>query len=161
MRFTNKICFMLVLFLALAAGCSKAETTSEVKTLNAQAVQDIIAQAKGKVVVVNFWATWCPPCRAEIPDLIELRKKFSDDDLMMIGVSVDSGVDAVKEFMGKEAEFNYPIYFADSDVAGFYRIESIPRTLVFNPAGEKVFDKSGSFPGSMFEVYINKLLKDR
>ncbi|MBI9112726.1 TlpA disulfide reductase family protein [Maridesulfovibrio ferrireducens] len=161
MRFTNKICVMMAMVLMLAVGCSKAETTGEVKTLNAQAVQDVVAQSKGKVVVLNFWATWCPPCRAEIPELVELRKKFSDDDLMMIGVSVDPDVADVKEFMSKDAQFNYPIYFADSDVGSFFKLESIPRTLVFDTKGKKVFDKSGSFPGSMFEAFINKLLKDR
>ncbi len=161
MRLTNKAFILLAMIVMLAAGCNKAETATDVETVDSKAIQDVIAKAKGKVVVLNFWATWCPPCRAEIPELIEIRKKFSDSDLLLIGVSVDPGVDAVTEYMSKDVEFNYPIYFAGSDVASFFSIESIPRTLVFNTEGKKVFDKSGSFPGEMFENFIKKLLQEK
>lgn len=161
MKIFNKAILLLVLSLALLAGCNKAETAEGVQTINAQGVQDIIAKSKGKVVLVNFWATWCPPCRAEIPELIELRKKFSDDDLVIIGVSVDQDSDAVNEFMQKGAEINYPVYFAADDVGSAFRIQSIPRNMIYDPAGQRVFDKEGSYPGEMFERYINKMLKDR
>lgn len=161
MKNFNKISVVMALMLLLIVGCNKAETASGVENINAQAVQDLIAQNKGKVVVVNFWATWCPPCRAEIPELIELRKKFSDDELVMIGVSVDADIAAVNKFLESEPKFNYPIYFADDDVGSFFRIQSIPRTMIYSPQGKRVFDKEGSFPGAMFENYIKKLLKDR
>lgn len=156
-----KFSVLLTLFLVLAAGCNKAETAEGVETINAQGVQDIVSGNKGKVVLINFWATWCPPCRAEIPELIELRKKFSDDELVMIGVSVDADSDAVDKFVLKGADFNYPIYFADQDVGSYFRIQSIPRTLMYDTQGKRVFDKEGSYPGAMFENYIKKLLKDR
>ncbi|WP_421903806.1 TlpA family protein disulfide reductase [Maridesulfovibrio sp.] len=161
MKIFNKISILIALLLVLAAGCNKAETAEGVDTINAQGVQDIIAKNKGKVVLVNFWATWCPPCRAEIPELIELRKKFSDDDLVMISVSVDQDSNAVDEFMLKGEKFNYPVYFAAEDVGPAFRIQSIPRTMMYDPAGQRVFDKEGSYPGAMFERYINKMLKDR
>ncbi|ACS81706.1 TlpA family protein disulfide reductase [Maridesulfovibrio salexigens] len=161
MKIFNKLSILIALLLVLVAGCNKAETAEGVDTVNAQGIQDIIAKNKGKVVLVNFWATWCPPCRAEIPELIELRKKFSDDDLVIIGVSVDQDSAAVDEFMLKSAKFNYPVYFAAEDVGAAFRIQSIPRTMLYDPAGQRVFDKEGSYPGTMFERYINKMLKDR
>ncbi|WP_320173862.1 TlpA disulfide reductase family protein [Maridesulfovibrio sp.] len=161
MKMFNKLSVLIALLLVLVAGCDKAETAEGVDTVNAQGIQEIIAKSKGKVVLVNFWATWCPPCRAEIPELIELRKKFSDDDLVMIGVSVDQDSDAVDEFMLKNEKFNYPVYFAAEDVGASFRIQSIPRTMLYDPAGQRVFDKEGSYPGAMFERYINKMLKDR
>ncbi|NDV27203.1 TlpA disulfide reductase family protein [Desulfovibrio sp. JC010] len=167
MKIFNKISILTVLLLALVAGCNQAETAETsakakgVEMINAQGVQDVISKNKGKVVLVNFWATWCPPCRAEIPELIGLRKNFSDDELVIIGVSVDQDSDAVDEFMLKEAEFNYPVYFAAEDVGAAFRIQSIPRTMMFDPAGQRVFDKEGSYPGAMFERYIKKMLKDR
>ncbi|NDV22136.1 TlpA disulfide reductase family protein [Desulfovibrio sp. JC022] len=161
MRIFNKLSLFVILMLVLVAGCNKAETAEGVDTINAQGIQDIIAKNKGKAVLINFWATWCPPCRAEIPELIELRKKFSDDELVMISVSVDESSDLVDEFMLNEEKFNYPVYFAADDVGGAFRIQSIPRTMLFDPAGQRVFDKEGSYPGAMFERYINKMLKDR
>ncbi len=161
MKIFNKISLVMALVLLLVAGCSKAETANGVENINAQAVQDLIAQNKGKVVLINFWATWCPPCRAEIPELVELRKKFSDDELVMIGVSVDSDSGAVADFIADGNKFNYPIYFANDDVGSFFRIQSIPRTMIYSPQGKRVFDKEGSYPGAMFENYINKMLKDR
>ncbi|HAS89378.1 MAG TPA: TlpA family protein disulfide reductase [Desulfovibrio sp.] len=161
MNIFNKAILLPVLLLVLMAGCSKAETSEGVQTINAQGIQDVIAKNKGKVVLVNFWATWCPPCRAEIPELIKLRKKFSDDDLVIIGVSVDQDSDDVNEFMLKGAGFNYPVYFAGDDVGSAFRIQSIPRSMIYDPAGQRVFDKEGSYPGEMFERYTNKMLKDR
>ncbi len=161
MRIFNKFSVLVALLLVLGAGCNKAETAEGVEKINAQGVQEIVTKNKGKIVLVNFWATWCPPCRAEIPELIELRKKFSDDELVMIGVSVDSDSDAVDEFILKGAKFNYPIYFAAEDVGSYFRIQSIPRTMMYDTQGKRVFDKEGSYPGAMFENYIQKLLKDR
>lgn len=167
MKRFNKISILMVVLLVFIAGCDQAETaekietTGRVETINAQGLQDIVAKNEGKAVLINFWATWCPPCRAEIPELIELRKKFSDDELMMISVSVDESSDLVNEFMHKESEFNYPVYFAAEDVSGVFRIQSIPRTMLFDPSGRRVFDKEGSYPSAMFERYINKMLKDR
>ncbi|WP_319777761.1 TlpA disulfide reductase family protein [Maridesulfovibrio sp.] len=161
MKVYMKTSILLVLLLVLSVGCKKAETAEGVDTINAQGIQDIIAKNKGKVILVNFWATWCPPCRAEIPELIELRKNFSDDELVMIGVSVDESSDLVNDFMHSDIEFNYPVYFAADDVGGAFRIQSIPRTMLYDTAGKRVFDKEGSYPGAMFERYIKKMLKDR
>ncbi|CCO23182.1 TlpA family protein disulfide reductase [Maridesulfovibrio hydrothermalis] len=162
MKFFNKTSVIMALMLLFVVGCNKAETAQKgVENINAQAVQDLISNNKGKVVLVNFWATWCPPCRAEIPELVELRKKFSDDELVMIGVSVDAEPGAVTKFLADGNEFNYPVYFADQDVSSFFRIQSIPRTMLYDGNGKRVFDKEGSYPGAMFENYIKKLLKDR
>ena len=161
MKYITKSCLSLAFLLILIAGCSKAGTSTDVEILNAQGIRDLVHQAEGKVLVINFWATWCPPCREEIPELIELRKKFSDKDLIIIGISVDSSIAAVKEFMVKSTQFNYPVYFAGEDVGSAFNIRAIPRTMIYDPKGEKVFDKSGSFPGAMFERYVHKLIEER
>src|SRR5438105_12850284 len=68
---------------------------------------------RGKVVLINFWATWCPPCRAEIPDLIALQEKYRDQ-LQIIGVSEDeAGPEVVKRFVA-EHRMNYPVVFFSS-----------------------------------------------
>jgi thiol-disulfide isomerase/thioredoxin len=69
-------------------------------------------QFKGKVVVLDFWATWCPPCRSEIPGYVELQKKYAADGLVFVGVSVDEdGPEVVKKFI-KDHGINYTIVMA-------------------------------------------------
>src|SRR5580700_3012813 len=77
------------------------------------------AQWPGKVVILNFWATWCPPCREEIPVLIELAKKYKDN-LLIVGVSVDDGSeDDVREF-AKAFHMNYPVVMWSRELISEY-----------------------------------------
>ena len=100
-----------------------------------------IASLKGKVVLINFWATWCPPCRREIPDLIKVREQ-TGDDVVILGVSVDEPDVELGSFMAKMG-FNYPIYRDAGDIASGLNMTSIPRNLVFTPGGKLAYDDSG------------------
>lgn len=90
---------------------------------------------RGKVVLVNFWATWCPPCRAEIPDLVKLQDKHRDK-LVILGISEDEvGPDAVKQFAA-EQKMNYPIVMATPELRkGFAGVAALPTTFVIDPEG--------------------------
>lgn len=85
-----------------------------------------LAQYKGKIVLVNFWATWCEPCQVEIPWLIEMQQKYADKGFTVLGVDVDNeGKSAVAPFVakevfnvnGKKLPMNYPILLGNDDVA--------------------------------------------
>jgi thiol-disulfide isomerase/thioredoxin len=90
-----------------------------------------LSDYKGKVLIVNFWATWCPPCVAEIPALIELQTKHAAD-IQVIGISVDHTKDLVAPF-AKSKNISYPIGFLDPTTqAKFGKIESIPTTLIID-----------------------------
>jgi len=95
-----------------------------------------LSDFRGKVVVLDFWATWCPPCKAEIPDFIKLYSKYKKDGFQMLGISVDQGgLGAVLPFM-KEYGINYPIVLADNDVVSAYGgIRGIPTTFVIDKQG--------------------------
>lgn len=93
---------------------------------------------KGKITLVNFWATWCPPCRAEIPDLIALQAR-SGDRLQIVGVSEDhDAVDAVRAFVA-EHKVNYPIVMATAEIErAFSGVAGLPTTFVVDADGQIV-----------------------
>jgi peroxiredoxin len=91
----------------------------------------------GKVVLVNFWATWCQPCRKEMPDLDALYKRFKDQGFVILGVS-DEETAKVKQLLA-ERSVSYPILLdPERKVNGLFRIEGIPKTFVFDREGKLV-----------------------
>lgn len=146
---------LLLCVLLLGSSLAQAQNRPEVQ-ISSQDIIKAVSQAKGKVVVVNFWASWCPPCRQEIPDLIALRKRIPEDKLLLIGVSIDQDPAMFSSFANK-AGFNYPVYLAKADVPQAFSLRSIPRTMVYSPKGEMVKAIEGFVTGAELEKIINKL----
>jgi thiol-disulfide isomerase/thioredoxin len=98
-----------------------------------------LADMRGKVVLIDFWATWCPPCNAISPDLVELYKKYHSKGLEIIGVSVDSDKQGLLDFVKKEGEA-WPQYFdgqgADNVLAGRFGIEQFPTLWLIDKQGK-------------------------
>jgi len=119
-------------------------------------------QFKGKVIVVDFWATWCGPCRMEIPGYIELQKKYRKDGLVIIGVSCDQDKNApqtVKNFMQKSG-MNYQVVMADEDIQmAFGGMDAIPTTFIIDRAGKIRERKVGAEPTAEYEATLLKYLK--
>ena len=95
-----------------------------------------LEKLRGKVVVVNYWATWCPPCRQEIPGFIEIYNKYKAKGLEIVGVSLDDqGWSAVKPFVEK-SKIPYLMVLPDEHLANDYgKIESIPATFIIDRKG--------------------------
>jgi len=95
-----------------------------------------LADYKGKVLVLNFWATWCPPCRAEIPDFVEAYAANKDKGLEILGVSVDRmTADRLLPFVSK-AKINYPVVLADAKIVQDYEPgDYIPTTIIIDKKG--------------------------
>ena len=95
------------------------------------------ADWKGKVVLVNFWATWCPPCLAEIPDLIALQNRYRDR-LVVVGISVDRG--APRNLLDPyvtNLKLTFPILLDSAlETAGKWRVTALPATFIVKPGGE-------------------------
>ncbi|MCX8029138.1 MAG: TlpA family protein disulfide reductase [Brevinematales bacterium] len=111
-----------------------------------------------KLIMVNFWATWCAPCRYEIPDLINLQEEFKDK-LIIVGVSLDRYVDSVKIFSQKY-KFNYPVVHDDGTLNYYYGgIASIPTTFIINYEGKIVERIIGARSFDVFKEFVVKYLK--
>lgn len=117
------------------------------------------AQFKGKVVVLDFWATWCPPCRREIPGYIALQKKYGDQGLAIIGVSLDqAGPSVVKKFAA-ENKMNYTLVMGDDKiVAAFGGVEGIPTTFLIDRDGRIRDRKVGAEETATYEKKIAGVL---
>jgi len=118
-----------------------------------------LGDLKGKVVFLNFWATWCPPCLAEMPGVNALYEKFKDDkDVVFILVDADSQLPKAQKFMDKKG-YQLPVYAVDSEIPEVLFKGSLPTTVVFDKAGRISYNEAGAanYADSKFIAFINKL----
>lgn len=120
-----------------------------------------LSDFRGKVVILDFWATWCPPCKAEIPDFIKLYSQYKDDGFQMLGVSLDQGgMSVVKPFM-KSYGINYPIMLGNNQIVADYGgISAIPTTFIIDKQGRIRASFVGYKPMSVFENAIQSLTQE-
>lgn len=113
---------------------------------------------KDKVVFVNFWATWCPPCIAEMPDIQGLYDEMKGKDIEFVLISYDENFQKAKDFVRKK-EFDFPIYQLASPLPGVYESSAIPTTYVISPEGKIVVSKSGmaKYNTDKFKGFLEKL----
>jgi peroxiredoxin len=118
-----------------------------------------LSKYRGKVVILNFWATWCPPCKAEIPGFISLYEKYRLKGLEIIGISIDqAGWNVVHNFI-QEFEINYPVVMANRKVIQNYGgIQSIPITFIVDRKGRIYTKLMGYRNEKLFEDIISQLL---
>lgn len=126
---------------------------------NTDGKQVKLSDFRGKIVILNFWATWCPPCREEIPGFVKLQKEYKND-LVILGVSLDTGSKGdVVPFM-KKFKMNYPVLFGSTEVVRDYGgIQSIPTTFIIDQKGNIVNNFIGFRNESIFKTEIEKMLK--
>ncbi len=142
---------------AFSADLPKPAPAWELPSIDGKTVH--LSDFKGKVVILDFWATWCPPCRAEIPDFIALQKQYGDKGLAIIGASVDQGGVATVKAFAKKNNVNYTVVMADEEVAKAYGdIQAIPTTFVIDRQGRIVKQHVGLTSKEEFEKEIKPLL---
>jgi len=133
---------MLIMIFAISCGDNSANQTNsadaDIQKVSKGFIEQLKAEHQGKTMIVNFFASWCPPCRGETPDFVAAYEKHKDKNFVIIGLSVDkSASDAVK-FM-KEFGITYPVYLADNSLGAEMSIGTIPTSMIYKPDG-KLFD---------------------
>jgi thiol-disulfide isomerase/thioredoxin len=114
-------------------------------------------EGRGKIVMVSFFASWCPPCRKEIPQLVHLRSKVIDNELLILGISADYGLEELYKFL-ERVKINFPVYLAANDILAKYEVVSIPKMLIFNAKGELFQIIDGAMPEQSFYSMIDYIL---
>src|SRR5574340_185305 len=137
--------------LALSFSCNAADFTLE----DTQGKAQRFADYRGKWVLVNFWATWCPPCLGEIPELSSLHNAHKDNDLVVIGIAMDSGSGRkVADFAGAHG-ISYPIVLGNRKIAAqIGKLEVLPTSYLYAPNGEQVSYQNGEVTRESIEAYI-------
>ena len=121
-----------------------------------------LASQKGKVIVLDFWATWCPPCKVEIPWFVEFQSKYGPKGLVIVGVSVDDSIAKLKPFVD-QYKINYPVLIGDGrddiKAPGAYAVGwGLPKTFVIGRDGKICKAHLGMSVKEKFELEIKALL---
>jgi len=102
-----------------------------------------LSEHRGKVIMINFWASWCAPCRKEMPHLEELYQRYKDGGFTLLGVNVEEDASAAKDLL-KEVRVSFPILFdSDNKVSQMYNVEAMPSTVILDRDGNMRFIHKG------------------
>src|SRR5215210_2801024 len=149
---------LFLIFLAIAAGQSSEAPSLALKDLRGRTVR--VGDYKGKVVLLNFWATWCPPCRAEMPDLVKWQRQYRSRGLQVIGITYSpTELRAVRQFI-RSIGVNYPVLLGSEETKLLFDPgETLPFTVVIDREG-KIRDRiEGIVLPEEFEQKVKPLLR--
>ncbi|MGQ9664196.1 MAG: peroxiredoxin family protein [bacterium] len=153
---------LLLLFCLFCAGKNQKQESSyadfTLKSLDGE--EYTLSKLRGRVVIVDFWATWCPPCRREIPHLVEIYNKYKDNGLIILGISNEDA--GTLETFRDAYHISYPILFGSNEVFQRFGVSSIPHTLFINKNG-KIRKTQIGFADELvpiFEALIDTLIHE-
>ena len=154
------ITFLVVILVASSAEAQAERSKPVVPNLTFTALDGTkwsLGANRGRVVVLNFWATWCEPCRTEVPYLVKIADEFGKPGVNVVGVSLDEpGSEIVKKFAA-EYKINYPILFPEPD-SPFSKIDNLPMTLLIDREGRLANKYTGAVPEKVLRADIGELL---
>jgi thiol-disulfide isomerase/thioredoxin len=153
-----------VLFLSAPAIMQAAPKAPAFSAVSVTGKATDTKQLAGKTYIVNFFASWCPPCRAEIPDMVALQNKYSKKGFTFVGIAVNEDAETIRSFITKN-KINYPVVMATPELVDSYNryvqggLRGIPTSFVVNSSGEITQVISGGRSYAEFEKIILGAMK--
>lgn len=139
------------------------KASSDILFVNEKKEVISLSSLKGKVVFINFWATWCPPCIAEMPSIEELHNQFkTNDEVIFLMVDVDNNFRRARKFMDKNG-YGLPVYAAGSEIPKSFLDKTIPSTVILDKQGDVAMHHIGgaNYADTELVDFIKKLVLDR
>lgn len=144
------------LFFVLCAPC--LIFAADLASLDQAGLTTLLEKNRGKVIMLNFFATWCPPCKAEIPEIVKLRSAWPEDKLLIVGLSVDEKKADVPPFLN-HLKVNYPVYLASREITDKYNVTSVPHNAFITPAGQLIISEPGMADEAVLQQVVTDLSK--
>ncbi|MEO0076763.1 MAG: TlpA disulfide reductase family protein [candidate division WOR-3 bacterium] len=137
--------FLILFFLYCGRPSTQHKQTAKLTDFTLEEINGSkikLSELKGKVVLVDFWATWCPPCRTAIPHLERIYTDYKTQGLIVLGISLDQDKEQIKTFL-KNNPISYSILFGDKQIANNYQVEAIPTLILFDKKGNMALREVG------------------
>ena len=141
---------------AVEGGGKTAGLSPDFKLVDASSFK--VNDYKGKVLLLDFWATWCGPCKQEIPHLIELQNKYRDQGFVVVGITLDSNPDQDVPKYATEVGMNYTNVKGNDQLKSEYGVIGLPTIVIYDRTGNKVFSRPGYIEKEILENELKRLL---
>lgn len=150
-----RIVFIAIMVLLVSSSCTKGKKQAMKGdeapdfTLSDLTGSDVcMSDLRGKVVLIEFWATWCPPCRESIPAMNEIYKRYNEKGLVILGISVDKGQNVAEDLRAFVREYSilYPVLIDSKNINNLYGVYSIPTTFLIDKDGKVILKNIGFSP---------------
>ncbi|HLE87389.1 MAG TPA: TlpA disulfide reductase family protein [Candidatus Brocadiaceae bacterium] len=153
------VCLAFLFTLTLFTFSTNSPASDSIEKITLSELKTVLDNNKGKIVILDLWATWCPPCRKEIPGFISLYNKYQGKGVEILGIAFDeNGYEAVPPFI-KKMGVNYPVYLDGGDIAQAYNLQAYPTTVIYGKDGKVANKHIGFVSEKEFEDEIGELLK--
>ncbi len=126
-------------------------------TLDRAQLSARLAEAKGKAVILTFWASWCAPCRLEFPEIVRLRAKYPESELSIEALAVDDTLAAAGAFAASQ-KANFPVALAGEGLARAWEITALPTLVILDRSGKEAFRNVGLMPPADLAKAVEKAL---
>lgn len=153
---------LMLTALACFAATATAEKAPDFTLKNDQGENVRLAEQRGKVVMINFWASWCTPCRKEMPLLDELHERYKSAGFTLFGINVEQNTEAAKAFL-EDVGVTFPIlYDPKSEVSRAYQVKAMPTTVMVDRDGEVRYVNRGYKEGDeeKYRQQIRELIRE-